>query len=278
MNRTIFRLSDEKLKTKGRIPIQFCDAEYWNNKGYGIFWSVNIFKNGCKRYTSENIAEINSWFCELDGDIESLETYIMYVALYPSWIIRTKNGFHLYWFAKEGTTENYSEIQERIQYSIKRSDPRCKDIARILRVPGFNHLKDKDDPFLVYVYDNSGNEYTEKEMKRFFIARPEQVYKSSDFSKAPHIDSFLALDILSGTDFVDKEIYTLKRNSNNTYQIIVNGAITSCWIDEKGFIGSHDGGGPTIVQWLKWYGLSGNKLRQSLDYIRIKLGQKPKEV
>ena len=59
---------------------------------------------------------------------------------------------------------------------------------------------------------------------------------------------------LSGISELKGEVFDFIKNSNDTHQIVVNGELSGCWVDSNGLIGSHDKGGPTIIQWICWYG------------------------
>jgi hypothetical protein len=55
---------------------------------------------------------------------------------------------------------------------------------------------------------------------------------------------------------VNGERFTFKRCARGTHNILVDGKGTSCWVDDSGRIGSNKGGGPTLYQWLRFYGNS----------------------
>jgi putative DNA primase/helicase len=73
-------------------------------------------------------------------------------------------------------------------------------------------------------------------------------------SGEPEGNSIEHLKKLSGKPEVRNQMFDFKSNINGTWQIIVDGKVTGCWIDSQGYIGSYDKGGPTVVQWLQWYG------------------------
>lgn len=59
---------------------------------------------------------------------------------------------------------------------------------------------------------------------------------------------------LSGHPIVHGERYSFRRVSNGNHNIVVNGKPTSCFIDRQGRIGSLSGGGPSVYQWVRWFG------------------------
>ena len=55
----------EKVKTQGAVGIAtFDEAWRWNEKKWGVFWTVNEF-DGPRR--KENLKRILAWTAELDG-------------------------------------------------------------------------------------------------------------------------------------------------------------------------------------------------------------------
>jgi len=266
MNRTYFRMTDGGDVSTKRVEISGDEAKYWNDKKWGIFWSVNELEGG---YKKSNVKKINSWYCEIDFKEKKLFGYLDSLPAHPSSIIESKNGFHLYWHSNEGTVENYDNIQKRIQHNITLADSAVKDIARILRVPSFYHWKDKNDPFLVTIVSDLGRVYTEEQMINYFPII--EFGESIQFPKTPQYNCRKALTLLSGTEHVNKEVYSFRNNFDGSAQIIVNERVSSCWVDERGLIGSHDRGGPTILQWLKWLDKSSEQIDGAMTFIEKNL-------
>lgn len=164
--------NDEKLKLKGQIDItkKFFDiqegdiAGRGNKKGYGIFWVVNDFEGSRKK---ENLTKINYWYCDIDEgskpeQIERLKRLL----IPPSFIIETKNGYHCYWAVKgDATLENFEKIEAKL-IELLHGDKHCKDPLRLLRCPGYYHMKNPKEPFLCDLVEDFGSErsYTEAQM------------------------------------------------------------------------------------------------------------------
>jgi len=247
-------LDDEKAKCP-MILTPEKDLEMWNERNYGIFWAINEFKKG--KRVAENLIKINAWAVDIDeGSKEQQLKRISQAPLLPSMLIETKNGYHVYWFSRDGSEENYKNIVERRLVYFFNSDIRAKDICRVLRVPNFYHCKDIDNKFLIKLVYKNKLSYYEREMMSFFKPKPieikiqkEQRFIGDDFwSKVSSMDCEVALQKLSGTEAVGMEKTEIKKK-----QIFVNGKSTSNWIDENGYIGSYDKGGPTIANWIWWY-------------------------
>jgi hypothetical protein len=127
-------------------------------------------------------------------------------------------------------------------------------VARILRVPFHAHWKDQTNPFIVKCVFISDSAYSEEEMRRHFPAKPEA---EAQLTQSTHLRTELRFQKDSG---LWERVWTmncedaLSRSSGDKKNILVNGKSTSCWIDSSGRIGSTSGGGPTIFNWLKWFG------------------------
>lgn len=66
-------------------------------------------------------------------------------------IVETFSGFHIYWLINDCSDEMFKMIEEALIVKFN-SDSQVKNLARVLRVPGFYHQKYEDeDPFLVEV-------------------------------------------------------------------------------------------------------------------------------
>ncbi len=232
-----------------------------------IYWCVNEF-DGLRRI--KHLAKINSWYIEFDGgDKDAQWEKIISSPLIPSLIVESYSGYQVYWNAVDAKPENYREIEERLIHHFG-SDPKPKDLTRVLRAPGYYHLKNKANPFLVSVKFESEFKYRERIMMHFFKEVPEEdevtpevnlkatkAYTSpSDTSLTDWLDALdneWALQMLSGKACVNYETYTFKPVARRRLNIIVNGKSSSCFIDEKKRIGANPGG-PTVWQWLSYFG------------------------
>jgi hypothetical protein len=187
---TIYALHDWDiaLKTKfGSFAIDENKAVDLNKQGYGIHFTPNDFSGDRKK---DNITKINYWFADIDEGLKTEQMdKIDKLLLKPSIVVESKRGYHLYWCAVDASIENFRLIQEGIINKIG-SDPGLKDPARLMRLPGFYHVKDKDAPFLVKKVFSSEDKYTEKEMMYAFeynkpISKPTNI---EEFKKEGLLD------------------------------------------------------------------------------------------
>lgn len=276
--RTLYRMLDDRSGStpalaidEGATSATWLKALEFNKHRYGIFWSVNEF-NGPDR-KKDNLYRIKSWTADIDSGTKEEQLALIKKYPTPTLVVETKRGFQVYYDAIDAKPENYELIETKFVVPSLNADPKARDLSRILRVPHFWHWKDPADPFFVkLVHHDEDVAYTEAEMMRLFsdftderkeLARAKSVMRkefrndSDLFERIWNLDCEAALERLSGSDAVRGEHYTFRQNSNGNKNIFVDGKGSSCFIDRQGRIGSLDGGGPTIFQWLKWYGRSG---------------------
>lgn len=137
-----------------------------NERGAGIYATVNE-TDGTWRNAS-TITRVRAYYCDLDGlTSEAHKAQRAYDLLTsrppPSAIVRSGGGLHAYWYAVPGEPldpERYKRVNMGLIAAFH-GCPRTKDIARVLRLPGFCHLKDPDRPYLVEVlYEDLSALYT----------------------------------------------------------------------------------------------------------------------
>jgi hypothetical protein len=65
-------------------------------------------------------------------------------------IIETKNGYHIYWVLQGGSVSKFVPIQKALAKKFS-SDPMITNLSRVMRIPGFYHMKNPRSPFMVKV-------------------------------------------------------------------------------------------------------------------------------
>lgn len=173
----LYALHDFDKSKSGMFLIKPEEAKSWNEKGYGIHWMPQVFKDGVRK--AENLLEIRYWLADIDtGDKEKMIRRIACLPVQPTHIVETKRGYHCYWRAKDASLEHYSEIEKGIAEQL------CADGSLItpthtLRFPGFYHMKDPEHPFLVkWVWQKPENVYSEALMLRVFKPKPKFEFKN----------------------------------------------------------------------------------------------------
>lgn len=142
---------------EGRIPVSSeTRRDDLNLKGYEAYFTVNGFKGGIDA-KKEQCTSINSFFIDIDGRKDLAELEEIKKRLMPTYILETKNGYHLYWLLdeaieREGLTQEEWDAHvarwERIEQSIVttlKADPVVKDLTRIMRIPDTYYWKKSGD-------------------------------------------------------------------------------------------------------------------------------------
>jgi replicative DNA helicase len=161
-----------------------------NNNGYGIFASVNLgekLSDNDKSFRAENIVDVTAYFIDADPIFpatavtdeekseyiksfrqETLEMVYKF-PLKPSCVIETGKGLHVYYLRKKTEQENISEVLEGFPHIQSKliehfnSDKSIKDLPRIMRMPGFNHMKREPHQVKIIEY-NPERSYTTEEI------------------------------------------------------------------------------------------------------------------
>lgn len=281
MSMTMYSLHDNcpERKKLGCFKINEIKASELNEKEFGIFWTPNEFFDGARQ--EANLKKLRYWFIDYDsGCKEDMLDKIQSFPLIPTMLIETKNGFHAYWACSEelvvsGRVEEYKfTLQKLVDYF--GSDQNAMGVNRLLRVPNYFHCKDSLNKFLIIKVWQCEESYSCKEINDAVEVVGTQVKKieqegahSNFFRNVPHddfwqkvynLDCFEYLEKISGQPECNGETFTVERVGSKG-RIYVNGELVpSCWIDQDGKIGSHGSGGPTLANWVHWYGHDWDKV------------------
>ena len=262
----IYAMLDAPEAPKYAMEIRPEHAREYNRQGHGIFRTVNAF-NGPRQ--KQNLTRINAWAVDIDTGDKRTQLARIKSGLVPSMVVETKRGYQVYFAAKNGQQKHWNALVLDRLVPFYGADRNARDVCRILRVPGFYHLKDAKSPFLVRSVYQSRFAYSEKDLAYFYPDKSEPARKeyvareiretggSTDFwENVWRIDSLEFLQRVSGTEAVNGETYSFRKNANGNFNILVDGRGTSCFIDKDYRIGSLSGGGPTVYRWLLWLGHS----------------------
>jgi hypothetical protein len=145
-----------------------------NNLGAGIFVTINKTKGN--RRKKEDIIQARAIWQEDDTNAGNL------LGLEPNIVIESSpDHFHRYWFlsseARTALQDNLPKV-EQMQYRMAEqfgSDPGAKDLARVLRLPGFYNNK-RDDPHKVVILETNPGSYQADELIHAILgAEPDKV-------------------------------------------------------------------------------------------------------
>lgn len=239
---------------------------WYNNKWCWIFFSVNSMQ--WEKRNKESVTHVNSWVCEVDDKTkEEQMTLISICPLKPSLVIESKKSYHMYRFAKDWKKENRNKICRWLCNFFWWDVAIPKNEAVVLRLPGFNHLKNPDEPFEVCIVDWSWEYYTEEEMlsaykntttdaereekkKQAELAnqRLKSLLKNDDVRyRINAMDAMTMLKEISWHRMVWWQVFDFKRNSDWSHQIIVNWEPRWSRIDTNGMIWSYSQWWPSRV-------------------------------
>lgn len=151
---------DENMKDK---------LKQLNEQGYNIYFTVN--SGGTKK---EQINKINAFFIDCDCgkddkgnyfDLDIVKQYkqrvlnkVQEFELVPSFIVDTRNGYHIYWLVDNAKVEEFEEVQKKLIHCFN-SDERVFTAQFIMRLPNFYWTKYIDNQYLCTVYQYNDIRY-----------------------------------------------------------------------------------------------------------------------
>ncbi len=180
----------------GRPPVSSVERkDELNLNGYESYFTPNGFENA-PNAKLENCSSLNAFFCDIDGrkDLKELEDIKKRLA--PTFILETKNGWHVYWVLDEPiyrsdiTEEEWKEVMrkweltEQVMVFALKADPVVKDIPRILRVPdtfywkksGASYMEGTDGIFKIKgIYKEPAHTYTIEQVAEAFPVKEEVI-------------------------------------------------------------------------------------------------------
>ena len=126
-----------------------------NNCRAGIFVMVNEGDGICHGKaktcrTAANIQRIRALFVDLDG--APLEPALKF-KIAPSMVVQTSPGrYHAYWLINHCPIDQFKVHQQELASQLN-GDPVVCDLPRVMRLPGFYHMK--REPYLVKLIESS---------------------------------------------------------------------------------------------------------------------------
>lgn len=120
-----------------------------NNQFAGIFFTVN--QTDLLGRTKKNIVRIRALFCDVDDGTERV------FPIEPSLAVKTRNGYHYYFIVKGNFPIDCFEPMMKAIIKRHNTDPKVFDVSRVMRLPGFYHMKYPADPFLITLQNFNPN-------------------------------------------------------------------------------------------------------------------------
>ncbi len=123
----------------GSLDTLWSGLDAVNSTGAGVFVTVNAIRYREKRKI-ENLARVRAIW--QDDDAGFTGEY----PLAPSLVTLTSVGkFHRIWVTEGLTPEQHQAVMRRMVQDYG-CDKGASDLVRVLRLPGFYHMKDRDQP------------------------------------------------------------------------------------------------------------------------------------
>lgn len=131
----------------------------YNNNGYGIFANINAFAETARDHELKDVWFIRTQVIDLDNLLTAPQSYELATAFNPppTFAVQSSPGkFHVYWNVEpyQGN-ERYNTLQRKLR-QLFNGDKAVIDPTRVLRVPGFYHLKNPRQPHMVTCWSLPG--------------------------------------------------------------------------------------------------------------------------
>lgn len=174
MSALVLYAMHDKLRN-GMFCIPQESAKEANNQGYGIFFLAQNFKSAVRK--KENLDSIRCLCIDIDAKGTTKAEIMRRIKespLFPTRVVESKNGFHLYWDLDECwesndkgmLSKNYSRFLRERLVPFYGADEQACNVNQALRMPGFFHLK--EDPFLVSCVHESDKLFSIESLKEAF--------------------------------------------------------------------------------------------------------------
>ena len=186
---SIYLYAMHDSKPNGMMPVQKEKAHKLNMEGYGIFFAIQKMKSEERKI--QNLDSIRCIAIDIDNKDQSKLDIMEKVTkspLIPTMVVESKNGYHVYWILKkeswvkalnpEETAINYRNFLKERFVPLFGADKQACDVSRVLRMPGFYHIKNPMDPFLVNTLIQTNKTFLMSDIKTAFpVIEPVKVAK-----------------------------------------------------------------------------------------------------
>lgn len=187
------------------------ELEALQRKGAGIFIMVN--EGDGKGRRTKNVIRIKAVFVDLDG--APLQP-VFDAELAPHIIVESSPArYHAYWLVSDCPLDKFSVIQKALAVKFD-SDKSVHDLCRVMRLPGFYHLKNPIKPFLTKIHTirNDLTPYNLKEiMEKLTVSS--QIDENSNYKNAGGCTPPSLEMTFEWVDNTTGEIHNLKKWATN---------------------------------------------------------------
>lgn len=146
----------------GTIDEHFKTLCELSERGAGVFICVNQTDLNGRR--AENVTAIRAFFFDCDNGSLSVQSPLLI-----SMSVQSKRGPQGYYILKQPSADlgSFAGVQRAIAEMLK-TDASVIDLPRVLRLPGFPHLKDIKNPFMVRVIGENPARYSADDFAKAF--------------------------------------------------------------------------------------------------------------
>jgi hypothetical protein len=237
---TFINALDTEYKKFKPILISQIEEHYTDE----IFYIVN---SGGKK--DEEINKFNAFFIDFDcpktmdnayATLEEVAKFkeailrkIASFALLPTFIIDTRNGYHIYWCLKRNNNikkDDWKKIEKHIVNTLN-SDPKVCNPARNMRVPFTYWNKDKSNPYYVGIHTFNDIRYSIEEICSAFkyisnqtclkqeLHNPQKQIKEANFHINDKIDAISKLDVPRMKALIQNSDGLIKNENKNIFTL-----------------------------------------------------------
>lgn len=172
----------------------------YNEQGYNIYYFPNDSSVKLDHNLKSTDVDVWNWvFIDMDlkdqvyNSVSEFLTEVKTFAVKPTKCIQSGHGVHVYWQIGDLDRDSYLHLQKALISRFK-TDKAIWNIARLMRVPGYNNTKSEDLVMCDYIKDNDLN--------------TNQCYNSADLWK--HLDPISFEDKRDIDNHVNKHIHGIK--------------------------------------------------------------------
>lgn len=163
----------KQFHLKDSMPVKYTlRLEELNAQGAGVYMCINE-TNGKSRKATD-VIRVRAVFADFDGaPIDPVWQFE------PSMVIESSPGkYHAYWLSSDVPLDGFKQIQECIALKFG-SDPKVKDLPRVMRVPGFEHRK--STPFLSKIIHYTGQQFAFDYLTDIFPPPPRKKWSAPKY-------------------------------------------------------------------------------------------------
>lgn len=153
-------------KYYGTLPEVWATLCDYNSRGWGVFCNINAFPEPVpglplheNRHNLADVSYIRAHPIDLDNTLTAQQNYALVANSNPapSFAVGTSPGkFHVYFCVNPYQGNEYYNVLQRKLRQVYDGDKSVIDPTRVLRVPGFMHMKNPAQPHLVTCWALNG--------------------------------------------------------------------------------------------------------------------------